>query len=66
MPPRAPAAASAAAQGIAAPAPELRDEMFPLDASGRPFLGEAEPAFEAANVLRSGRDLDGPECDLSR
>ncbi|MGH3252800.1 MAG: amino acid--tRNA ligase-related protein [Trebonia sp.] len=42
---------------IAAPAPELRDEMFPLDATGRPFLGEAEPAFEAANVLRSGRDL---------
>ena len=42
---------------IAAPAPELRDEMFPLDASGRPVLGEAEPAFEAANVLRSGRDL---------
>jgi len=42
---------------IAAPAPELREEMFPLDATGRPVLGEAEPAFEAANVLRCGRDL---------
>jgi elongation factor P--beta-lysine ligase/N-dimethylarginine dimethylaminohydrolase len=42
---------------IAAPAPELRDEMFPSDAAGRPVLGEAEPAFEAANVLRSGREL---------
>ena len=42
---------------IAAPQPELRDEMFPQDAGGRPVLGEAEPAFEAANVLRCGRDL---------
>lgn len=42
---------------IAAPQPELRDDMFPLGPGGHPLLGEAEPAFEAANVLRCGRDL---------
>ncbi|MGW4527872.1 amino acid--tRNA ligase-related protein [Amycolatopsis sp. NPDC004378] len=42
---------------IAAPTPLLRDELYPLDTSGRPTLGEAEPVFDAANVLRCGRDL---------
>ena len=42
---------------FAAPVPALRDGMFPQDASGRPVLGEAEPAFDAANVLRCGLDL---------
>jgi glycine amidinotransferase/scyllo-inosamine-4-phosphate amidinotransferase 1 len=42
---------------IAAPAPRLADEMFPIGADGLPMLGESEPAFDAANVLRCGRDL---------
>jgi glycine amidinotransferase/scyllo-inosamine-4-phosphate amidinotransferase 1 len=42
---------------IAAPRPQLTDELFQLDDLGRPVLGEQEPAFEAANVLRCGRDL---------
>lgn len=41
---------------IAAPPPELREDMFPL-VDGRPVLGETEPAFDAANVLRCGHDL---------
>jgi glycine amidinotransferase len=45
------------AQWLAAPRPQLRDELFPIDAAGSPVLGEAEPAFEAANVLRLGRDV---------
>uniref|UniRef100_UPI003F495FAF amino acid--tRNA ligase-related protein n=1 Tax=Amycolatopsis sp. CA-096443 TaxID=3239919 RepID=UPI003F495FAF len=42
---------------IAAPAPQLRDELYPLDDIGRPVLGETEPVFDAANVLRCGRDV---------
>ncbi len=42
---------------IAAPPPQLRDELFPDDGEGRITLGETEPAFDAANVLRCGRDL---------
>lgn len=42
---------------IAAPTPMLRDDLFPLDGHGRPTLGETEPVFDAANVLRCGRDL---------
>lgn len=42
---------------LAAPRPQLRDELFPTDENDSPVLGEAEPAFEAANVLRLGRDL---------
>ncbi|WP_337824585.1 amino acid--tRNA ligase-related protein [Amycolatopsis sp. A1MSW2902] len=42
---------------IAAPVPQLRDELYPLDDTGRPVLGEIEPVFDAANVLRAGRDL---------
>jgi elongation factor P--beta-lysine ligase/N-dimethylarginine dimethylaminohydrolase len=42
---------------VAAPSPQLRDELYPLDEHGRPTLGEDEPAFDAANVLRAGQDL---------
>lgn len=40
-----------------APRPELRDELYLVDETGTPALGEAEPAFEAANVVRLGRDV---------
>jgi glycine amidinotransferase/scyllo-inosamine-4-phosphate amidinotransferase 1 len=42
---------------IAAPKPRLLDEMYDIDPQGRPMLGELEPAFEAANVLRCGKDI---------
>ncbi|MCX4093386.1 scyllo-inosamine-4-phosphate amidinotransferase [Nocardia sp. alder85J] len=42
---------------IAAPTPQLRDELYPDDGHGRPVLGETEPVFDAANILRCGRDL---------
>src|SRR6266568_4946488 len=42
---------------IAAPAPQLRDDLYPLDDAGLPTLGEVEPVFDAANVLRCGRDV---------
>ncbi|MEO3927661.1 scyllo-inosamine-4-phosphate amidinotransferase [Micromonosporaceae bacterium B7E4] len=42
---------------IAGPRPQLRDELYEWDDLGRPLLGEAEPVFDAANVLRLGRDL---------
>jgi N-dimethylarginine dimethylaminohydrolase len=42
---------------LAAPRPQLRDELYERDDEGRPLLGEAEPAFDAANVLRFGRDM---------
>jgi glycine amidinotransferase len=45
------------AQWLAAPRPQLRDELFPTDSADRPVLGETEPAFEAANILRLGRDV---------
>lgn len=45
------------AQWLGAPRPQLRDELYLTDAAGIPALGEAEPAFEAANVLRLGRDV---------
>jgi len=45
------------ARWLAAPRPQLRDELFDLDEAGLPRLGEAEPVFEAANVLRLGRDV---------
>ncbi|MFV2012559.1 MULTISPECIES: scyllo-inosamine-4-phosphate amidinotransferase [unclassified Micromonospora] len=44
-------------QWLSAPRPLLRDELYLTDADGGPLLGEAEPAFEAANVLRLGRDV---------
>jgi glycine amidinotransferase len=42
---------------IAAPKPQLADELFQFDEKERPVLGEHEPVFEAANVLRCGKDL---------
>jgi N-dimethylarginine dimethylaminohydrolase len=42
---------------LAAPRPQLLDELFELDDAGLPVLAEAEPVFDAANVLRIGRDL---------
>lgn len=42
---------------IAAPKPRLADELYSLDADGLPLLGESEPVFDAANVLRIGRDV---------
>jgi glycine amidinotransferase/scyllo-inosamine-4-phosphate amidinotransferase 1 len=42
---------------ISAPKPRLADDLFSLDADGLPLLGESEPVFDAANVLRVGRDL---------
>jgi glycine amidinotransferase len=42
---------------ISAPKPQLRDELYEIGADGLPALGELEPAFEAANVLRCGLDL---------
>lgn len=42
---------------LSAPEPQLADDLYGVDASGLPFLAESEPAFEAANVLRVGRDL---------
>ena len=45
------------AEWLGAPRPQLRDELYLVDAAGTPVLGEAEPAFEAANVVRLGRDV---------
>jgi len=42
---------------LAAPRPQLRDSLFGVGADDLPTLGEEEPAFEAANVLRLGRDV---------
>jgi glycine amidinotransferase len=42
---------------ISAPKPQLADELYQFDEQGRPVLGEHEPVFEAANVLRCGKDL---------
>jgi glycine amidinotransferase/scyllo-inosamine-4-phosphate amidinotransferase 1 len=42
---------------LSAPRPQLHDELYERDGEGRPLLGEAEPAFDAANVLRFGRDM---------
>ena len=45
------------ASWISAPRPQLSDDLFPTDETDYPILGETEPVFEAANVLRLGRDL---------
>lgn len=42
---------------LSAPRPQLLDELYEFDDAGLPLLGEAEPVFDAANVLRVGRDL---------
>jgi len=44
------------AKWYGAPKPMLRDELFDVDLS-RPTPRNDEPAFDAANVLRLGRDL---------
>jgi glycine amidinotransferase/scyllo-inosamine-4-phosphate amidinotransferase 1 len=45
------------ANWVSAPKPRLADDLFSLDADGLPELGEVEPVFDAANVLRIGRDV---------
>jgi glycine amidinotransferase len=45
------------AHWLAAPKPQLRDDLYKVDQDGLPDLGGAEPVFEAANVLRLGRDV---------
>jgi len=45
------------ARWLSAPKPQLRDDLFLTGSDGLPTLGEAEPAFEAANVVRLGKDL---------
>jgi len=45
------------AHWISAPRPMLDDSLYGSDADGFPVLGESEPAFEAANCLRLGRDV---------
>ncbi|MGW1060665.1 scyllo-inosamine-4-phosphate amidinotransferase [Micromonospora rubida] len=42
---------------LAAPRPRLLDELYLVDPDGLPDLGESEPVFDAANVLRLGRDI---------
>jgi hypothetical protein len=42
---------------LSAPKPRLADDLYRLDAAGLPLLGESEPVFDAANILRIGRDL---------
>ncbi len=45
------------ARWVSAPKPRLADEAYCLDGSHPLVLTEAEPVFDAANVLRLGRDL---------
>ncbi len=45
------------ARWISAPKPALKDELYTIDEEGEPALTEIEPVFDAANVLRAGRDL---------
>lgn len=45
------------ARWISAPKPQLEDTLYDVDSSGHVRLTDAEPVFEAANVLRLGRDL---------
>ncbi|GAA1270911.1 amidinotransferase [Kitasatospora nipponensis] len=47
----------AGSRWLCAPRPQLRDELFEFDEDGLPLLGESEPVFDAANVLRLGRDV---------
>jgi glycine amidinotransferase len=42
---------------LSAPRPRLADDLYGLDKEGYPVLGESEPVFDAANILRLGRDL---------
>jgi len=45
------------ANWISAPKPRLRDEIYDLDCGDGPALRDLEPVFDAANVLRVGRDI---------
>lgn len=45
------------ARWVSAPRPCLADDLYSVDENGRPRLGESEIAFEAANVLRLGKDI---------
>lgn len=45
------------ARWLSAPRPRLADDLYTIDESGRPQLGESDIAFEAANILRIGRDI---------
>lgn len=45
------------ANWVSAPKPRLVDELYEVDADGEPALRELEPVFDAANVLRVGRDV---------
>jgi N-dimethylarginine dimethylaminohydrolase len=47
----------AGSRWISAPPPVLADSLYDLEDPARPGLLEDEPAFDAANVLRMGRDL---------
>jgi glycine amidinotransferase len=47
----------AGARWIAAPRPRLEAELYDLSAGGQRALRDLEPAFDAANVLRAGRDI---------
>jgi glycine amidinotransferase len=42
---------------LSAPRPRLDDSLYEWDETGRPLLGEAEPVFDAANILRLGKDV---------
>lgn len=45
------------ARWISAPKPQLNDALYESDDSGRPLLGEIEPVFDAANIIRLGQDI---------
>jgi glycine amidinotransferase len=45
------------ANWISAPKPRLPDETYDLDSDGAPVLNNLEPVFDAANVIRLGRDI---------
>ncbi|WP_062215836.1 hypothetical protein [Streptomyces sp. NBRC 109706] len=47
----------AGARWISAPKPRLADGSYALGPDGGPVLADLEPVFDAANVLRIGRDL---------
>lgn len=48
---------SRGAHWIAAPKPRLPDDLYEFDNDGLPRLSEVEITFEAANILRLGRDI---------
>ena len=48
---------AAGSRWISAPRPLLADGLYNLEDHDRPGLLDTEPAFDAANILRLGRDL---------